>query len=78
MSYAFPPELDRLVRDKLASGDYGSEDELLLEAMRALIDRDEAIAGLQQGVRDMEAGRVRPLSEVDAHLRRKYGMSPEA
>lgn len=77
MSYAFPPELERLVRAKLASGEYSSEDELLLEAMRVLIDRDEAVAAVEHGLRDMEAGRVRPLDEVDADLRRKYGIPRE-
>ena len=71
MSYTFPPELDRLVRDKLATGEYASEEELLLEAMRALVDRDEAIAGIRRGIEDMEAGGTRSLQEVDAGPRRK-------
>jgi predicted transcriptional regulator len=72
MSYPFPPELDRLVRQKLASGEYTSEDEVLLEAMHALVDRDEALAGIQEGLDDMQAGRTRPLREVDAELRNKH------
>lgn len=40
MSYAFPPELQRLVADGVASGECASEDEVLLEAMRLLRDRD--------------------------------------
>jgi hypothetical protein len=38
MSYSFPPELDRLVREELSTGVYASEDGLLLEAMQVLQD----------------------------------------
>lgn len=78
MSYAFPPELDQLVRDKMATGEYASADELLLEAMRALVDRDEAIAGIREGIDDMEAGRIRPLEDVDAELRKKHHIARDA
>lgn len=72
MSYPFPPDLDRMVRHKLATGEYASEDEVLLEAMRALADRDEAVAAVRAGIEDMHAGRVQPLSDVDAKLRSQY------
>jgi putative addiction module CopG family antidote len=65
MSYVLPPELERLVKEELATGVYATEDEVLLEAMRALQDRDEAIAGIQKGLADLESGRVRPLNAVD-------------
>jgi Arc/MetJ-type ribon-helix-helix transcriptional regulator len=41
MSYSFPAELEQLVRQELASGDYSSEDELLLEAVRLLHHRQD-------------------------------------
>jgi Arc/MetJ-type ribon-helix-helix transcriptional regulator len=74
MSYAFPPRLEHLVREQLATGAYNSEDELLLEALTALHDRDEAIAGIQEGISDFEAGRVRPLDAVDSELQTKYAI----
>lgn len=74
MSYMFPPEIDRLVRDRLSSGLYTSEDEVLLEAMLALQDRDETIAAVREGLADMEAGRVRTLQDVDAEMRKKHGI----
>ncbi len=73
MSYHFPPDLSRMVRDRLATGEYASEDDVLLAAMRALADREEAVAGIQAGIDDMEAGRVQPLAAVDARLRKRYG-----
>ena len=36
MSYHFPPELGELVKRQMESGVYGSEDELLLDALRTL------------------------------------------
>lgn len=78
MPYPFPPELDRLIREELATGVYASEDDLLLAAVRALRDREEALAGIQEGLSDLEAGRVRSLERVDAELRDKYGIPRDA
>jgi Arc/MetJ-type ribon-helix-helix transcriptional regulator len=36
MSYAFPPELDRLVQETMATGGYEDQDELLISAIRTL------------------------------------------
>ena len=41
MFYGFPPELQQLVHAELAAGAYSSEDELLLEAVRLLHEREE-------------------------------------
>ena len=40
MSYPFPQELHELVQEGMAMGSYASEDEVLLEAMRILRERD--------------------------------------
>jgi predicted transcriptional regulator len=78
MAYLFPPELDRLVREELATGTYNSEDDVLVEAMQALRDRDESMAGICEGLADLDAGRVRPLGDVDADLRTKHGIFRDA
>ena len=75
MAYPFPPVLDQLIREELATGAYRSEDDVLVEAMQAIRDRDEAIAGIQEGLSDLDAGRVRPLSDVDAEIRAKHGIA---
>ncbi|MBU4272326.1 MAG: type II toxin-antitoxin system ParD family antitoxin [Planctomycetes bacterium] len=75
MSYLFPPMLGRLVREELASGAYKSEDDVLVEALQALRDRDKTIAGIREGLADLDAGRVRPLGDVDAQLRTKLGIA---
>ena len=78
MSYPFPPVLDQLVREELATGVYRSEDDVLVEAMQALRDRDEAVAGIREGLSDLTAGRVRPVDDVDADLRTKHGIARDA
>jgi predicted transcriptional regulator len=75
MSYPFPPVLDQLFREELATGVYRSEDEVLVEAMQALRDRDQSIAGIREGLADLNAGRVRLLGDVDAELRSKHGIA---
>lgn len=78
MSYLFPPVLDRLVQEELATGVYHTEDDVLVEAMQALRDRDEAVAGIREGLSDLDSGRVRPLGDVDAELRIKHGIAHNA
>jgi antitoxin ParD1/3/4 len=41
MDVTLTPELERLVHEKVASGLYTSEDEVIREALRLLKDRDE-------------------------------------
>jgi predicted transcriptional regulator len=78
MSYPFPPALGQLVREELATVAYRSEDDVLVEAMQGLRDRDEAIAGIREGLSDLDAGRARPIGDVDAELRTKHGIARNA
>ena len=41
MDVTLTPEFERLIHDKVASGLYTSEDEVIWEALRLLKDRDE-------------------------------------
>jgi putative addiction module CopG family antidote len=74
MTISLTPELDRVLSEKLASGRYGSVEELLTAAFRALGEEEEAIAAIAEGNADFEAGRYRPLEEADADFRKKYGI----
>lgn len=72
MSYCFPPELQQIVRQELSTGNYASEDDLLLEAVRSLHQREEDLrnfkAELQGRLDRLERGDVIEL-EDDAALR---------
>ncbi len=51
MSYPFPPELQQLVREGLAAGKYQSEDEMLLEAVQLLRNRDADFQRFKQDLK---------------------------
>jgi putative addiction module CopG family antidote len=74
MTISLPPELDRVLNEKLASGKYGSVEELLTAAFRALDEEEETIAAIAEGNADFEAGRYQPIEEADAEFRQKYGI----
>jgi putative addiction module CopG family antidote len=74
MTISLSPELDRVLQEKLASGRYGSVEEVLAAAFRALNDEDETIAAVLEGNADFEAGRYRSLEESDAEFRKKHGI----
>jgi prevent-host-death family protein len=44
------------------------------EAYQALVDRVEAIEGIQRGLADVQAGRTKPAKQVFDRLRRKHGV----
>jgi prevent-host-death family protein len=44
------------------------------EAYQALLDRVEAIEGIQRGLADVRAGRTKPARQVFDRLRRKHGI----
>ena len=66
MDITLTPEFERLIHDKVASGLYTSEDEVIREALRLLKDRDElrilAIEDLrwevQKGLDQLDGGLV--------------------
>ena len=43
-------------------------------AYQALLDRVEAIEGIQRGLADVKAGRTKPARKVFDRLRRKHGI----
>jgi prevent-host-death family protein len=43
-------------------------------AYQALLDRVEAIEGIQQGLADVKAGRTKPARQAFARLRRRHGI----
>lgn len=47
MHYQFPPNLERLVQERMTAGGYQSEDELLWDAMLALEDIERRSAELR-------------------------------
>jgi putative addiction module CopG family antidote len=75
MKYELPPDVEQQLKQRVASGQYASEADVLRDALAALEWRDQEIAAMQAGIDDMEAGRVRPFSEADAEIRKYFGFS---
>jgi putative addiction module CopG family antidote len=78
MAYQFPPDLDEAIRERMSSGRYSSEDDVLREALRALRWQDQEIAAIREGIEDMEAGRTKPLREFDRDFRKRNNIAQDA
>ncbi len=78
MEIELPSELEPFVDQEFATGRYASRAEVLVQALRWLRDeRQEAVAGIQQGLDDVANGRIQPLAEAFEEIRREHGQ-PEA
>ncbi|MCL4204196.1 MAG: hypothetical protein KJ000_17070 [Pirellulaceae bacterium] len=75
MKYPFPDTIRHLIDERMKSGDYTSEDEILVQALRSLKEHDEAIADIREGLDDEAAGRIRSLGEFDAESRQSLGFA---
>jgi len=76
LSITLPPEMARMIRERVSSGAYGSNSEVIREALREWLERDRRLAALDsaiaRGVADAEAGRVHGIDEVRAELRARF------
>ncbi len=52
----FPPDLEVEINERMASGQYASQDELFRTALRALRLQDADVTAVKQAITDMEAG----------------------
>ena len=77
LSITLPAEMVRVIREKVASGAYGSNSEVIRDALRGWLERDRRLAALDtaiaNGIADAEAGRVQPIEAVRKDLRARLG-----
>jgi len=74
MSYAFPADLKDLVGEQIESGQYGSEDEVLRDALRALAEEQEDLAAVSEGIAEWRAGDSGvALDDALAAIRTRHG-----
>jgi Arc/MetJ-type ribon-helix-helix transcriptional regulator len=69
------PDTVKLIAEELARGKYKSEDEVVREGVKALIERREAVEGIRRGLADMKAGRMRSRKEFDKAFRKRNGLA---
>jgi predicted transcriptional regulator len=71
MSLEIPPALRPFVEQELKTGLYESEQNLINKALEMLQrERESALAGIREGLADVAAGRIQPLAEAIADLRK--------
>lgn len=84
MSLSLQPETERLIEEKVQSGEYGSADEVVRCALQALSQENqeyssrlEALRGeIQKGIDSLDQGHHSPKDEVFARLRARRGRAP--
>jgi antitoxin ParD1/3/4 len=73
LSITLPAEMVRIIRARVSSGGYGSNSEVIREAMRGWIERERHLTALDtaimRGITDAEAGRVHSIEDVRADLK---------
>jgi putative addiction module CopG family antidote len=74
MSVDLAPDVWNEIQRQLTTGSYNSHDEVLREALAALRLREEEVRAIQEGVDDMEAGRVISIRDFDREFRRRNGL----
>jgi putative addiction module CopG family antidote len=71
MSVDLAPDVWNEIQRQLATGSFSSPDEVLREALAALRFREQEVLAIQEGIDDMEAGRLTPIREFDREFRQR-------
>jgi putative addiction module CopG family antidote len=74
MSVEIAPDIWTEIQRQVATGSYASPDEVLRDALAALRSREEEVCAIQEGIEDMEAGRVMPIRDFDVEFRQRNGL----
>jgi len=78
MPYQFPPDVDELVRGRMASGNYATEDELLKEALLALTEQEGDLLAVREALAEFEAGDAGvSLDEAFGGVRQRRAADPK-
>jgi predicted transcriptional regulator len=78
MIQQFSPAVNQLIQDKMASGRYGSEEELLVRALQALDESDEELKAIEEGLASIDRGEEGvSLDEAVNRLRQQHRIQNE-
>jgi Arc/MetJ-type ribon-helix-helix transcriptional regulator len=80
MSYQFPEDVQKIIQAQMGTGGYRSEDEVLRDALHALVEQQEAqleedtvvTDGIRRGLTDVKSGQSQPLGKFDAEFRNRH------
>ena len=75
MQIEVPPELEPFVEQEFATGRYATREEVVVQALRWLREeRTQAVIGIKEGLDDVAAGRMQPVGEAFADIRKEFGV----
>jgi putative addiction module CopG family antidote len=75
MPYPFPPNLQALVGEQMASGKFASDDDLLRTALRALAEEEQDLDAVRESLAEWRAGDPGvPLDDAFDLVRRRHGL----
>jgi putative addiction module CopG family antidote len=66
----FPDNWNEIGR-QVAAGIFATPDDVVREALAALRDREREVAAIQEGIDNMETGRLRSFHEFDREIRQR-------
>ena len=76
-----PAEMVRMIRAKVESGGYGSNSEVIREAMRGWMERERHFATLEaaidRGIADIEAGHFETADEMRDSVLKRLGLGDD-
>jgi antitoxin ParD1/3/4 len=76
LSITLPAEMVRVIRDKVSTGAYGSNSEIIREALRGWMERERRLELLDravaQGIADAEAGQTQEIDEVRTEIGKHF------
>ncbi len=73
MSIELTDDLQKIVDQKVTSGEYESVIAVVAEALKALQERDASMESLRRSLAELKAGDTLPAEEVFEGIRRKHG-----
>ena len=75
ISSPLPPDLQQLLQHEVACGNYLSEDEVFVDALRLLREeRADVNAAIKEALAEMDGGKAVPLREAVAKQRVELGI----
>jgi antitoxin ParD1/3/4 len=76
LSITLPAEMVRVIREKVGKGTYSSNSEVIREALRGWMERDQRLAMLDtaitNGIADAESGRTKSVETVRKQLHKRF------
>lgn len=75
MPHQFSPTVERLIRARMESGKYATEDELMLEALQSLEEDDRELQAIQEALDSLDRGEMgTELDDAFLKIREKYNV----